>query len=49
VLLAISIAIAIAGFIAFFTPLGTLGIYILALAGIPAGLALGTQEKDYFL
>jgi hypothetical protein len=31
------------------TPLGPVGFMIFLFAGIPAGLALGTQKKDYYM
>jgi hypothetical protein len=49
ILLGIAFGIAIMGFFMFFTPAGLLGLYVLALAGVPAGIALGTQKKEYYL
>ena len=37
-----------AGWLAICTEYGTLGIYVLAVVGIPAGIYYGTQNKDYW-
>jgi hypothetical protein len=41
--------LALLGVALFFTPLAPLGIYVALLSVAPVGLALGTQEKEYYL
>jgi hypothetical protein len=46
---AIAVALVLSGVALFFTPLAPLGVYVMLLSAAPVGLALGTQEKEYYL
>ena len=48
-LLMVAFALVIAGIVAFATPLAPVGFLLWCVAAIPAGIALGTQKKEYYL
>src|SRR3954462_9953679 len=49
ILLGTSLAMTALGIAALFTPIGPVGCYLVLLAGAPAGIALGTQKKEFFM
>ena len=49
VAIALSMAIAALGIASLFTSLFPLGCYLLLFSGVPAGIVLGVQKKDYYM